>query len=248
MASRSDVESVCSEGFLTEVHHLLWVDPFDNDGVWDEGWNCRDHALVVGCLLKLMRHGCAILHGEACFVQGPVGAAPPQALAVPAHSWLGIDNIGFLDVSPRLSKVQYPDWRGWPFQCVLRRRCVPTGRLVLARTRSEYERQVGEATRADGARAAIYFGKKYQEVTKGLLLDAFARINSPLTDRLRQRHDDCVYAKAVLHLYDFLNGDADTLTGIPQEEAWERVAARKGNAVHRIATRGRLEDGILPDG
>src|SRR5688572_6667019 len=92
---------------LTEVHRLLWMEPFHNRGVLDLGWSCRDHAFVVACLLRLTSTSTRLVHGKCMYVQGPEATSPPCAIgqechAVAGHTWLKSSDGKIMDVSPRL--------------------------------------------------------------------------------------------------------------------------------------------------
>ncbi len=48
-----NIGKLTTSGFLDEIHHLLWIKAGDNGGTWDEGWNCRDDALLSGIVCQL---------------------------------------------------------------------------------------------------------------------------------------------------------------------------------------------------
>ena len=48
-----DMRRLASKPFLREIHHFLWMEPFYNRGQLDQGWNCRDHALVTALVIAM---------------------------------------------------------------------------------------------------------------------------------------------------------------------------------------------------
>src|SRR5262245_59413184 len=104
--------------FLDELHHLLWTEPHENRGQWDEGWSCRNHALIAGAVVSVVHGRCAIVYGEATFVHGPVGDCPPIGMSVKPHAWLGVDGAGYFDLSLNIARHADPGWRPWPLACI----------------------------------------------------------------------------------------------------------------------------------
>ena len=79
-------------------------------------------------------------------------------------------------------------------------------RFIHTAQAENYEQKTAIATHAEYARTAVYFREsEYVRFTRRLLFGAFQFCNSPLTNMLRdyfgERPD--LYARAVLHLYDF---------------------------------------------
>src|SRR5690242_5536536 len=129
MGSDNVLARLTSDDFLDELHHLLWIKPFINRGTWDAGWNCRDHALVVGTILLLGHIECRIVHGTAAFTQGPVAHQDPLLMWVEHHAWIDIDG-GPLDLSPRLTRSNDPGWRPWHLKLICGGECHPDGEFV----------------------------------------------------------------------------------------------------------------------
>jgi hypothetical protein len=82
----------------------------------------------------------------------------------------------------------------------------------------------------------IFVSPEYVRFTKRLLFGAFQFCNSPLTNMLRdyfgERPD--LYARAVLHLYDLLEGNAESLIGMSQLSAWKILSERYPKAFPEI--------------
>ena len=74
-------QSLLDDGLVDELHGFLWTEPFANKGTPDDGWSCRDHAVVVGRLLRSAGAEVRIRHGRCMFVQGPgAHGAPPVGI------------------------------------------------------------------------------------------------------------------------------------------------------------------------
>lgn len=63
--------------------------------------------------------------------------------------------------------------------------------------------------------------------------------DSPLSVTLQKRSHvrSDIYAKAVLHLYDFQHGEQDSLTHLNPMMAWKRVSERPGNGTAELLER-----------
>jgi len=200
MSTRDVLNKLTTPTFLDEIHHLLWIEPVDNRGDWDEGWNCRDHALLCGIVAQLLKLTATVIYGKATFVQGPSEEAPPVGLCQTTHAWVGLDGLGFMDLSPRLTRCRDPLWRSWPLQCIAMSRCLPDGIFEMAKSEEDYERRVAAATHLPG-RHAIYFGHEYNAVDLGCVSKAFDVVNSPLSVTLSRKYDATIYPKAAIHLF-----------------------------------------------
>jgi hypothetical protein len=111
------VESLYSEEFVEEIHHLLWQAPFNNKGAMDAGWNCRDHALIVALLLRNFGIPSFVCFGKMMLVTGPNGNERSLGDSVNPHSWNFIQEADWLDVSVRASR-QFSSWRDWKIEGV----------------------------------------------------------------------------------------------------------------------------------
>jgi hypothetical protein len=231
--------------FLAELHHLLWLAPFVNKGQWDEGWNCRDHALVTACLAALHGQTPSILNGKVMLIDSGRGTTPPIGIEASTHSCVGIVDAGIIDLSIRFTRSANPSREvSWPVNGVLHSRATPPGtcNVKVTTKTSDYERAVAEATHRVATRSLIYHLSGGFELTIKNLEHAFDITNSALSDRLRDelRLGSDVYAKAALYLWDFLNGISPPLSTLPQDAAWLAIGARTGNALWRFASRTAL--------
>lgn len=239
MPSKPTIDSVTSSAFLDEIHHLLWIEPGDNRGTWDEGWNCRDHALLAGVVCQLLKMTASVMYGQAAFVQGPSEGSPPVGLTQSSHAWVGIDHLGFMDLSPNLLRCREPAWRPWPLRCIAKNHCVPEGGFQFATSAGDYEYRVAAATHAPG-RTAIYFGERYDGIDSEFVEKAFECVNSPLTVRLSASFGSTVYSQAAIHLFKFITGEHQSLRHLTQEEAWETISRQPGNPVNWLRMKGGI--------
>lgn len=239
MSSKPTIDSLTSSCFLDEIHHLLWIEPGDNRGTWDEGWNCRDHAFLAGVVCQLLKTTASVIYGQVAFVQGPGEDCPPVGLTQTSHAWLRIDGLGFMDLSANLLRCREPVWRPWPLRCIAKSQCIPEGSFQLARSAEDYEYRVAAATHAPG-RTAIYFGQGYDGIDSGFVEKAFEFVNSPLTVRLSASFDATIYPKAAIHLFKFLTSEHQSLRHLPREEAWEMISRQPGNPVDWLRLRGGI--------
>ncbi len=231
--------------FLDELHHLLWVVPHENRGEWDEGWNCRDHALITAALAQLFGFTAMVGYGRAMFVQGPSGEFPPVGMGVNPHAWAMVERGGMYDLSPRLTHAKkYPEWRPSPIKMVGQSTCQPTEgtKFSMVLEADQFENIVARATHERDCFHAVFLGERANDLSRIIIGDSLNFCNSALTDTLRARFGEKgdLHAKAILHLWEFLKGDATTLTQLPQMEAWQKIADRKGDAVYRVCSRGRI--------
>jgi hypothetical protein len=233
------------EDFLRELHHLLRVEPHFNNGLYDEGWNCRDHALIVAGIVHMLGLTGSMLFGRAAFVQGPHADAPPVARDVQTHAWVGVDRAGVFDLSVQLAPhKRYPGWVDWGVRGLFGHGFLPAGRvdIVMPRHEAEFENCLAAATHRANRRTAIYLGVEYTDLRAQHVANGLAVCNSPLTDRLRgafgERGD--LHARAIVHLCGLLRGEAATLANVGSMDAWAVLAERQGNAVFRVCARGKL--------
>jgi hypothetical protein len=242
---KSRLSPLSTTEFLKELHHSLWTELTINKGQRDEGWNCRDHALIVACLTQLLqRTAAAILHGRACFVQGPRQEVPPVGLNADPHSWSAIEGLGLIDLSPRLSTCSSENWAEWPYEGLFLNRCLPLGSadLRIAKTLPDFDNWVALATHRNASRTVVYWPQEYEQLTRGSVERSIQWSNSLLTEWLRDRYGESepLHARAALYLYDFVSSEAPALSHLCREEAWDVIACRPGNAVFRLASRAGL--------
>lgn len=230
--------------FLQELHHLLWIAPHDNGGVWDEGWNCRDHALITAALVQLMGFTALIGYGQATFVQGPTLELSPVGMELSTHAWAMVERGGMYDLSPRLSQTRLPGWRPSVVMAIVQSACHPSAgtKFSCYLEADQYQNAIASATYDQGCMHVVFRSESRNDLSREILGDSLNFCNSPLTDQLRARFGERgdLHAKAILHLWEFLKKDSATLTHLSQMDAWQKITDRKGDAVYRVCSRGRI--------
>jgi hypothetical protein len=215
------------------------MEPGDNQGTWDEGWNCRDHALIAGVVCQLLKLTASVVYGEATFVQGPDGVNPPVGLCQSSHAWLGIDGLGYMDLSPNLLRCRSEAWRPWPLQCIALNKCVPSGTFAHSTSQGDYGFRVNAASNSSGCNA-IYFGRGVDPIDSDFVENCFEIINSPMTVRLSANFDATIYPRAAIHLFKLVKGESQSLTHLTQDDAWETISRQPGNPLSWLKMRGGI--------
>lgn len=243
------IERLFEEEFLTELHKLLWVEPRMNRGKFDPGWSCREHALFACCLLATHGTTAWLTHGKAMFVRGPSGSFPPAGIEQElnnkeGHTWLHIPEIGVVDLSPNLAGDNYPNWPSATFQGILGNKWLPYGggQFIQCISAQDYDNQIAIGSHKENEIRAIYFPMSKERLTKEMITDGFGYLNSPLTDILRKHFDNSIYAKAILHFLDRLDGRGRSLAGVSRNKAWSIIASRIGQSTEEILSMTHLEN------
>jgi hypothetical protein len=221
-----------------------------NRGTFDGGWSCREHALITCCLLTAHGIEAWLIHGKVMYVRGPSGGLPPvgrgQELSSQAgHTWLDIPDIGVVDLSPNLAGGIHPHWPSVTFSGILGSEWLPYGggQFVQCTSAQDYDNQIALGSYQENGMRAVYLPMLRERLTSGMIMDAFRYVNSPLTDSLRKRFDSSVYAKAVLHFADRLDGRGRSLAGVSRNKGWSIIASRAGNAIEEVLRMTHLHTG-----
>jgi len=245
MTPKKLIATLARPSLVREIHHLLWVEPRQNRGVLDEGWNCRDHALVVATLCQMLGFNAYTIHGAASFVQGATGGRPPVGLGQDPHAWAAVDGGGMHDLSVRLDRTAVPHWTDWQVLCISG--SVPHAkrkmRLHYPKTALEYEDTVAAASHRQAERCAIYLAREYEPLTKAALSASMAWSNSILTDDLRDQigEQPDFHARFALHLFELLGDPALSLTELPPTEAWKDLTLRDIDVIGAVCRRGKIQ-------
>jgi hypothetical protein len=248
MSNRDIIDLLTRDDFLRELHHLLWMEPAERRGKWDPGWNCRDHAFIVGFVVRLLRSEAVVILGRAMFIVGPSGEKVPLGLEQSLHAWIAIDGDGYFDLSIRLDESVMPggNWFAWPVKALAANQFVPSevASFIHTAQAANFEQKIAIASHAANLRTAVYLRESaHVRLTKRLLFGAFQFCNSPLTTMLRnifgERPD--LYARAALHLYNLLEGEAEPLVGVSQRSAWETLSQRYAKSFLEICSKASLK-------
>jgi len=230
--------------FRAELHHLLWIEPFKNRGVFDAGWSCRDHAFLVCCVLRASGFPTMFVHGKNMYVQGAEGTLPPVGVGqkvddVSAHTWLQSSSRNVIDVSPRLRNAGIAQWRPVQFLGVVESEWRPNGlgQVVTCSNARAYSDAIALASRRKGENTAVYWEQREEDLTVDVIENARTFVNSPLTTKLRGFRDKEIYSKAALHLIDVVAGLRPSLIDLPRHKAWTMVAEQRSGATHELLAR-----------
>src|SRR5262249_54164376 len=244
------IQCTLSPSLIQEVHALLWIDPFVNRGVYDPGWNCRDHALIVAGILAANSVPVQIVHGRVMFVLGPSGSYPPVGRGQDVddsrtHTWVEVPSIGIVDISPNLRTRDHAKWRPTNFDGIIASRWIPEDNCIVRQVVSafEYEREIALATHRQEQCSAVYWGRDKDVFSPKLFKNAFDYANSPLTDKLRQNFQQSIYAKITLPLIDRTRGFGRSLATVSRNKAWQIISRRPDNTVEELT---KLLANMLP--
>lgn len=185
----------------------------------------------------------AVIHGRAEFCAGPTGNSVPTVISQDPHWWVRVDGIGSCDLSVRLDN--FPAgvrWDGWEDSFLLGGKFTPADSTTFTSVSDplKHSQLCTLATHETAKRSAHYLQRSGEYLGLQQVENARKWCNSPLTDRLKNlypmRAD--IYAKAILHLDEILNGVGRSVTALPQMVAWGAIAKRPGNG--RVELVGRL--------
>jgi len=220
--------------FKKEINHLLHArSHIEGNHEFDAGWNSRDHALVMVLLLKRKGVYPKIANGKCMYVQGPhlqyssigVGQEPDY---MGGHSWVVDPNFNLIDVSPVL-EIQKQRFRA-SFDGVFGRVWLPRGKdranVVVCDDPAIYEREIEKAAQLTDQSTAIYMQMEEFEVTDSVVKKPFQFLDSDLSDEVKKRFGAGFYPAVASHLQKFMLGEADSLTGMGELDAWSAVFDR----------------------
>lgn len=249
------IENTLSDDLLAEIHRLLWIEPFYNKGKFDAGWSCREHALIVGCLLEVYGISAQVVSGKNMFVRGQSNGRPPvgfgqEVQGKEGHMWLEIEGYGVLDVSPNISgdAVPLPHWTTIPFKGIFGNRWSPAngGDFIQCDSELSYSSQIARCSHLEDGIQAIYWPQQRENLNASMVQEAFDFMNSPLTDYLRRNFARDVYSKAILHFIDRTEGKGRSLAGVSRNKGWSLIAGRSGNATEEVLKKLDLNQMTYP--
>ena len=223
------LDTLSSKRFLRELRHFLWMEPHLNNGVLDQGWNCRDHSWVAAHLIKAAGHEPYLFRGAATYVCRKGKLAVEQR----THSWVGIEELGCFDFSIKPTTSFSGKTVALPFNLLFSNRLIPAnGRSCeIVRRNNVYLSQVRSALKQK-RNAGIYFLESGSGIGTESILLAAEWINSPLTDKPRRwfARPTNLYAALVIHLLSFVSGDSSSMAEMSQHEAWSELSALESDA------------------
>jgi hypothetical protein len=225
-------ETLQDAALADELHAFLWTDRFVNLGTLDDGWSARDHAVVVGALLRRLDADVSIRHGRCMFVQGPGSdGAPPVGIGQEIasrhrHTWLAAAGIGDVDLSPKLGAPQAP-WRAVRSAGVIGSSWVAerAAGFALTRRHRDYEAEIADASSTTDRLQAVYLLQREEPFTAEIAQAGLSWANSRVSLRLLERGlPDDLYARLAAHLLGVAGGERQALRGISRNRAWSVLA------------------------
>lgn len=232
------LEMISSE-VLKEAHALLWSAPLMNNGILDAGWNCRDHAIVFIALLKILGKDAAIAHGKNMLVKGPGPNSHPMGYGQDSthghgHTWILASPDTIFDYSLRLPDAKLgKKWKGLKDPVVEAGVCrtVDNADVILTRSAQDYENEIAIGTRAQGSFRVVYLLVGTEIFRPEMLMDPFAWIDSPLSNKIVERYTRDIYIKLVMHLHDLAKDRVRSIAHKSQTGAWNTIARRQTDDV-----------------
>lgn len=203
-----------------------------NGATPDDGWSCRDHAVVVGQLLRNLGADVSIRHGRCMFVQGPGSDGAPavgigqEGASRAGHTWVAVADIGDVDLSPRLAARQ-PPWRPLQSTGVVGSSWLAErpALFVMTARLSEYEAEIARGTDAADQMRAVYLMRREEPFTGEIAQAGLSWANSRVSLRLLERGlPDDLYVRFAAHLLGLLSGERRPLRCISRNRAWSLLA------------------------
>jgi hypothetical protein len=223
------------------MHALLWRPPFMNGAVRDEGWMCREHALITAGIGALLGFRAALSWGSVALIGQVAGDTPAGMLLISKHSWCMYEGGGVFDLSLNLQPRGGPGWSLWPGHLLAGDGFYP-GKKIEFRlfAADDYQHflhavQLSQETTVGNPRGffAYYHGREIAWLAADYVAEAPSYINSPLTDDLKMLSTFTpeIYAKAIRHCWDILNRRTRSLAEHPQIDAWRIISQVEEGAV-----------------
>lgn len=239
MARSAQLSDLMSRRFLREIHHFLWTDPsVCGEGV-DAGWNCRDHTLVAAFLVQSLGYKPALFHGEAFFVKGQTEKSGSVSFYQRPHSWIVVEGVGAVDLSIKPDLSSAGDNFRMPISCIFANQWIPRGKGNTSFTEDGemFAQATGAILHRCNQASAVYLVREAESFHAGHLACAAGFAGSPLTRKLDAIYGNPsdLYATLMMHLHSFLEGSTQSLSGLPFEIAWRRLAGAREGAIDRAS-------------
>lgn len=232
MRPQTLLEHLAEKKFLDELHHLLWNEPFVKNGIRDEGWNCRDHSLLVAGIVRRLGYSCDIHSGKCAFVQGGNNNILSLSLEVNPHSYVYLLQKGIIDFSPRFQCFAVPlGFLQWPIEGIFLNKLLPKqlktkSEIVIANNEPDFQFHIRRTVQHKESRALIYLKQGTANSLQEMLNNPGQTINSPLSCHLLNglKLGNDIYKKALLQLWEFINERTTSLQSFSRDDAWKTIA------------------------
>ena len=192
-----------------------------------------------------------LCHGKAIYVRGPFAELPPAGFGIDvngpgSHTWLDVEGLGTVDLSPNLAGQEGTPWLPAPFEGIVGGRWTPdeSGRFVQYESLADYENQIAAATHREFALAAVYLPLERQLFEGRMISQSYRFVDSPLTDHLRKHFDESIYAKAILHFLGWPDDTRRSIKGVSKRKAWRLIDAYQGDAIADVLKRAGLTSDV----
>jgi hypothetical protein len=226
-----------------EIHTFLWAKPQINNGVYDGGWNCRDHAIVSAGLLLLEGKRVNLCEGKNMIVRGPIGDTPPVGYGQASersdgrHGWVSTGDGLVTDYSMSTpSPEQGKGWKGVLNPFIEDSVCSNNSgaEIILTHSQFEYDNEINKSTHLNNRLFVIYFLESASPPSLETFANPFIWINSPLSKKMKSRFSNGIYIKIIMHLYDLSRGNTKSLSDKSRIAAWSCVNKRSGDELSRF--------------
>ena len=231
--TRLSSKAFTKPSFLRELHRLFWTDPFYNEGVLDHGWHCREHAWAIALLCRSAAlTETIIFHGSAYFFSPWRDGTERTIIWQRTHAWVGVPDRGFIDLSVRRTATIEGHSVDMRMEGVYLDLLLPQLRHSIRLCRQRADQQAAlDAAQKDRRAGAVYVpGDTYDGLLPDIVVNAASWINSPLTDKLRQRGDpNTYYCAALMYLAHIATGGE--CIGSAQQDIWDDLVALRPMAI-----------------
>ncbi len=239
MGNKRSLRKKITQGLLNELYHFLWTESFINHaGIYDPGLSCRDHALISVLLFRIWGYRPSIITGKMAIVIGEKNGRRPFGVGHDPHAWLIVEKNDIFDLSIKPFAPLELGRNKIPIIGVFENEWAPKGKgiLQIAKNEYDYKLKINIASNTPNRAFAIYLEDKQLLFSKQSVTNTFKSINTPLTDRLREKFDESIYSKLVLHLFDLSRNKVKSLTTLTKDKSWEEINSNTSydDAIARI--------------
>ena len=158
-------------------------------------------------------------------VIGEKNGSRPFGIGHDPHAWLIVGGNDIFDLSIKPFAPLELSGDKIPIIGVFENEWAPKGKgiLQIAKTEFDYEQKINIASNIPNRAFAIYLEDKQLLFSKQFVTNTFKSFITPLTNRLREKFDESIYSKLVLHLFDLSRNKVKSLTTLTKDKSWEGI-------------------------